>query len=93
LGAGDALAWVVEMLTTTPTSFAASCAKTSEKGVSCGASARLDAAATRSNVINAARVALQRPKNLTRHLLPSALQINPPLVAEDRVLVFPQRSI
>src|SRR5207237_5840637 len=69
LATGDAFTWVVEMLTTPPTSFAASCAKTSAKGVVCGVSARLDAPATRSSVISAARIAPRRPEDLTRYLL------------------------
>src|SRR5262245_16509058 len=57
------------MLTTPPTNFAASCAKTSANGVSGGASARLDVATKRSSIIAPARVGLRRPRNLTRSLL------------------------
>ena len=81
------------MLTTPPTSFAASCAKTSANGVSCGASARLDVATMRSSVISPARVALRRPKNLTRYLLAVNPADDPPPASLDRVLVFPRRSI
>ena len=56
------VAWVVEMLTTTPPSRAASCEKTSAKGVS-GASAPLGSGALNSSVSNTARKAPPAPKN------------------------------
>jgi hypothetical protein len=68
LGADAALACVVDTLTTTPTSFAASWAKTSEKGVVSGASARLGAA-TSNNIVSATPMVLRRPKGVTQHLL------------------------
>src|SRR5271169_2836648 len=68
LGVDAALACVVDTLTTTPTSFAASWAKTSEKGVVSGASARLGAAAS-SNIVSATPRVIRRPKDLTQHLL------------------------
>src|SRR6202047_3798296 len=55
LAAGAAVTWVVEMLTTTPTSRPASCAKTSENGTS-GASARLGMAALKDKASNTARM-------------------------------------
>src|SRR5215472_6873964 len=69
LGLGGAFACVVETLTTTPTNFAASWAKTSEKGVVSGASARLGADARSNSIDNAKRVALRRPKDVTQYLL------------------------
>jgi len=62
------LACVVEMLTTTPTSRAASCAKTSANGAS-GASARAGNDAPSNNVSNTARMAPRAPKNGKTHLL------------------------
>src|SRR6516162_931969 len=69
LGLGDALACVVETLTTTPTNFAASCAKTSAKGIASGRSAPLGTAANSNDIVNATRVALRQPNDVTQHLL------------------------
>src|SRR6516225_8520030 len=68
LFAGAGVACVVEMLTTTPISLAASWAKTSEKGAS-GASARLGIAAISDSVSNIARTAARRPNDVTIYLL------------------------
>src|SRR6516165_4263062 len=79
----DEFTCVVETLTTTPTSLAANWAKTSEKGVASGASARLSAGASSSNIISARRVALRRPKDVTQY--PSA---QGPTIPGDRALPF-----
>src|SRR6516162_10567188 len=68
LGVGAALACVVDTLTTTPTSFAASWAKTSEKGVASGASAPLGAEIN-NNIVSATPMVLRRPKGVTQPLL------------------------
>src|SRR6516225_2647198 len=68
LAAGATVAWVVEILTTTPVSRAASCPKTSEKGTS-GGSAQLDADTVNDSVSNTARVAARGPKKATAYLL------------------------
>ena len=89
-----ALAWVVEILTTTPTSLAASCAKTSENGVACGGSARLGAAAINASVSNAARIVLRRPNDLTKPFpYLGARDMPDPGRAGDLALAFPWRSI
>src|SRR5271155_1080561 len=59
-------AWVVEMLTTTPSSRAARSAKTSENGVVIGGSARLGVAPIINTINNAARNAPRRPITFTR---------------------------
>jgi hypothetical protein len=84
---GGAFACVVETLTTTPTNFAASWAKTSEKGVVSGTSARLGAGARSNSIDNAKRVALRRPKDVTQYLL----RAREP--SGGSVLAFPRRSI
>src|ERR1700730_9165519 len=68
LAAGAAVTWVVEMLTTTPPSRPASCAKTSENGTS-GASARLGMAVLKDKVSITARITARGPNNATISLL------------------------
>src|SRR6516164_11323028 len=66
---GDGVACVVETLTTTPTNFAANWAKTSEKGVASGASARLGSGARSNSINNTKRMALRPTKDVTQYLL------------------------
>src|ERR1700730_15855109 len=68
LATGAAVTWVVEMLTTTPTSRAASCAKIFENGTS-GASALLGMDTLKDKSSNTARMTAREPNNATISLL------------------------
>src|SRR5215471_2257099 len=64
LAPGATFVWVVEMLTTSPTSLAASWEKTSEKGVVSVVSARLGCAAISSSASNPKYRAARRPQQV-----------------------------